>query len=131
MTRSFIARRDPVAAFAFTLAALACVLGLFLCVVKSPQAKSAQYRLIAQQMAGTDITLAAGAALEAVRLDPYRLQNWETLADMLQQQGAPAASAQAREIAAKLHNNPQDKSPVYAMPAALRLSFLADQPQGL
>ncbi len=111
---------------AFALAALSCVLGLVFCLVKSPQARSEAYLSLAMEaMAQSRTPEAASAALEAVRLNPGAPDGWRLLSKMLQQNGQSHAARQALVIASHLQQNPDNASPLYAMPADLRLSLLA------
>lgn len=119
--------RMPKTAFcAFFLAAFSCALGLVFCLVKSPQARAGAYiAAAADAMDQGQADLAAASALEAVRLDPMRAEGWQILSAMLQQKGDMAAAAQARTIAFRVQQNPDDAAPVYAMPAEFKLSLLA------
>lgn len=111
---------------AFALATLSCVLGLLFCLVKSPQARSEAYLSLAMEsMAQSRPQEAAAAALEAVRLNPAAPQGWRLLSRMLQQNGQGHAARQAMVIASHLQQNPHSPTPLYAMPAELRLSLLA------
>jgi Tfp pilus assembly protein PilF len=95
-------------------------------IQKSPQARSEAYLAAAldahDQSRPSD---AAAAAMEAVRLNPAAPQGWKILSKMLQQNGQETAARQANVIASKLQHNPADTGPLYAMPAELKLSFLA------
>lgn len=119
-------KRQARAYQAFALAALSCVLGLFFCLVKSPQARSDAYLSLAMEaMAQSRPQEAASAAMEAVRLNPAAPEGWRLLSKMLQQNGQGHAARQALVIASHLQQNPASASPLYAMPADLRLSLLA------
>lgn len=118
--------RQRTAFFAFALAAFSCVLGLSFCLIKSPQSRAQAYVAAAvQAMADHDDGTAAQAALNAVQLDPMQPQGWRILSDMLQRRGDETAAAQARIIAARVQQNPHMPPPVYAMPAAFKLSLMA------
>ena len=119
--------RMPKTAFcAFFLAAFSCALGLVFCLVKSPQARAGAYiAAAADAMDHGHADLAAASALEAVRLDPMRAQGWKILSVMLQQKGNVSAAAQARTIAFRVQQNPDDTAPIYAIPAEFKLSLLA------
>ncbi len=110
---------------AYSLAIFACVVGLGRCFVQSPQAKAADYLLISSQTQLNNPALAASAAWEAARLNPGSPEAWNMLASTLQQKGDAAASRQAHMMAVRLQKDPSDIQPLYAMPAELRLSFLA------
>lgn len=111
---------------AFALASLSCVLGLLFCLVKSPQARSEAYLSLAVEALNQSRPQeAATAALEAVRLHPASPEGWRLLSKMLQQNGQNHAARQALVIASHLQQNPHAPSPLYAMPADLRLSLLA------
>lgn len=114
----------PFWAFAFAFGA--CFLGLFFCMVKSPQAEAREHlaHAVAAYEAG-HIDDAGRAAFRAVRLNPRAPQGWQVLSDVLQQKGDRTAAAQARNIAHKMLRHPDLPPPVYAMPAAFRLSLLA------
>ena len=131
MTRTLNQRRELTIASAFVLAMLSCVVGLTMCFVKSPQARSMEYVAIAQSVLTKDTSLAVNAAWDAVRLDTSSQEAWQVLAVSLQLQGEQRASQQARLIAARIVD-PDIEAPVfYAMPAEFRLSFLADAAEGL
>ena len=118
--------RHGTAFFAFAFAALACLLGLSFCLIKSPQSRAQLYVAAAvEAMQNSDDERAALAALEAVRLDPMQPQGWRILSEMLQKRGDRDAAAQARVIAARVQQNPASVPPVYAMPAEFKLSLLA------
>jgi len=117
--------RHPLTACAFGLAIVSCVLGLLLCVVKSPQAKSADYLLLSRQALNNDPELASSAAWEAARLNPSSPEAWDILARSLDEKGDRDTAERARVIALRLHKNPGQSMPVYATPAQLRLSLLA------
>jgi Tfp pilus assembly protein PilF len=123
--------RNTTIVCAFGLAILSCVLGLALCFVKSPQARSAQYLQMAREMAMTDPALSYDAALEAVRLNPSSAQAWEILSYRMQQNGEFVLARKARNIAARLQQMPGESFPVYATPAELRLSLLLSSAEGL
>ncbi len=111
---------------AFLLAAFSCVLGLSFCLLKSPQARGEAYLALAvEAMAENRFEEASAAALESVRLNPASPQGWQLISGMLQQKGDHEAAARARSIASKLQQNPRSMTPVYAMPAELKLSLLA------
>jgi len=120
------ARRRRTAFCAFSLAALSCVLGLSLCLIKSPQSRSDAYLAMAysamEQGRGQE---AAAVAIEAVRLYPASPKGWMFVSEMLRSRGDDIAARQAMAIAGKLQQNPAPSEPIYAMPAELRLSFLA------
>jgi cytochrome c-type biogenesis protein CcmH/NrfG len=111
---------------AFTLAAFSCVFGLLFCLVKSPQARSEAYLAMAvEALAQSHTHEAAAAAFEAVRLNPAASEGWRILSKMLQENSQGHAAKQAMVIATRLQKNPGQQNPLYAMPAELRLSFLA------
>lgn len=118
-------KRDPLTTTAFALAFVSCLFGLSLFLIKSPQAKSADYLVLSKQVLASDPDLAASAAWEAARLNPSSSEAWDVLSQSLQQKGDRSAAQKAKVIAMRLHKNPHDKTPLYAMPAELRLSFLA------
>lgn len=130
-TRRPFSGRNAVVTCAFSLAILSCFLGLALCFVKSPQARSAEYLQISQQLLSSDLSLAYTAAMEAVRLDPSSARAWEILSVTLQERGEETASRAAQNIVARLQQNPGEIVPIYAMPAELRLSFLTPTSEGL
>lgn len=118
---------NKIAFCAFFLAAFSCALGLFFCMVKSPQAKSSSYMAAAVEASSLNRSEdAAAAALAAVRLDPANQQNWRVLSQMLRASGRAEAALQAHKIALRLQHGPAAISPVYAMPAEFRLSQLAE-----
>jgi cytochrome c-type biogenesis protein CcmH/NrfG len=109
---------------AFSLALFSCVLGLVFCVVKSPQSRSEAYlAMAAEAITQSRPQEAAAAAMEAVRLNPAAPKAWQLLSKLLRENGQGQAAKQALVIAARLQQNP-DPTPVYAMPADLRLSLL-------
>lgn len=111
---------------AFLLASLSCALGVVFCVVKSPQARSEAYRgLATQAILDQRPEDAAAAAMEAVRLNPAAPEGWTLLSELLRRTGQDRAAQQALAIASRLQHNPQVLTPVYALPAELRLSLLA------
>lgn len=111
---------------AFFFALFSCGLGLFFCLAKSPQARAqaylAQAAVAIEQGANPQ---AAAAALAAVRLNPSEARAWYLLSNLLQQKGDVYAASQARAIAARVQQNPSQPEPVYAQPAAFKLSLLA------
>jgi len=110
---------------AFSLALISCLLGLFFCLAKSPQAKSDGYLAAAQTaMADDDNHRALQMAYEAVRLNPVSAKGWMLLESLLQQKGQSEAALQASMIAHRLQQNPGAESPLAAIPAELRLSLL-------
>lgn len=112
---------------AFGLAMTAGLFGLMRCFVHSPQARAADYLAISAKALSENPLAAASAAWEAARLDPSSAKAWDMLAITLKQNGDELAARQAMRIAARLHQNDgrMDAHPIYAMPAELRLSFLA------
>lgn len=122
------AKRAPskMAYCAFFLALFSCGLGLFFCLAKSPQARALAYldqaAIAIEQGAAPQ---AAAAAIQAVRLNPSEARAWYLLSNLLQQKGDVRAATQARAIAARVQQNPHQPEPVYAQPAAFKLSLLA------
>lgn len=111
---------------AFFLALFSCVLGLVFCLAKSPQARAQAYldqAAFAIEQGATP--QAAAAAIAAVRLDPADARAWYLLSNLLQQNGDARAASQARAIALRVQQNPAQSEPVYAQPAAFKLSLLA------
>lgn len=118
-------RRTVFAAYA--LSATACIIGLVFCLIKSPQARSEAYVAAAVELAGEQrLQTAITAAAEAVRLDPANKKGWNLLAALLQQNGDHRASLKASRMAARLGGEGTLPAPVYALPAALKLSYLGD-----
>lgn len=116
--------RRTIPTLAYGFAMVSCVLGLSLCLIKSPQARSDSYLALSAQSA--DINDAAAAAWEAARLNPSSAQAWSVLAGLLQQKGDVASAQKARFIASHLDPYAPDANPVYALPAELKLSLLAE-----
>ncbi len=119
--------RNTLIVLGYALAGLSCVLGLFFCLMKSPQARADSYRALAvESFAASDLSGAEYAVRESLRLDPRSLQNWQLYAFLLQHKGDQRQAAQARAIVARLQGKDLDE-PVYAMPADFRLSLLTGQ----
>jgi hypothetical protein len=116
--------RGLIPAFAYGFAVLSCVAGLSLCLIKSPQAQSESYLALSVQ--APDIQSATAAAWEAARLNPSSAKAWDRLAFMLHQKGDVGAAQRARFIASRLQNKGEQGDPIYALPAELKLSLLAD-----
>lgn len=111
---------------AFFFAVFSCVLGLGFCLAKSPQSRAQAY--LSQAALAVEqghVPRAAAAALESVRLNPAEARAWHLLSNLLRRNGDDRAAAQARAIAVKVQQNPSSSEPVYALPAAFRLSLLA------
>jgi cytochrome c-type biogenesis protein CcmH/NrfG len=102
------------ALLALIFAAFSGVLGLGFTLVKSPESRSEAY------------DQAAAAALEAVRHYPLSLRGWDVLGASLAQNGQSSTARKAQQIAARLRQDPSSPAPLYALPADLRLSLLAD-----
>lgn len=112
---------------AYMVAVLSCVTGLGCCLIKSPQARSETYIAAAVELAGgQQIQTAVTAAAEAVRLNPVNRKGWTLLAALLQQNGDQRAAVRASRMAAKLGGEGAAQAPSYALPAALKLSLLAE-----
>lgn len=119
-------RSQKLAFCAFFLAAFSCALGLFFCLIKSPQARADSYiSHAAQSLEEGHLQQAATAAIEAVRLNPADARAWHMLSSILQQNGDMEAALQAKAIGSKVQQNASAQVPVYAMPAAFKLSLLA------
>lgn len=121
--------RGTIPTLAYGFAMVSCLLGLSLCLIKSPQARSDSYLVLSAQ--STDINDAAAAAWEAARLNPSSPKAWDMLAGLLQQKGDLASAQKARFIAAHLDPSLENSNPVYALPAELKLSLLAEIGQDL
>lgn len=126
MTRQRNRHAYLLTSLAFGLAMVAGVAGLFRCFVQSPQARAADYLSISAQAFSENPLAAASAAWEAARLNPSSAKAWDMLAVTLRRNGDEIAARQASRIAARLHQHDgMETFPIYAMPAELRLSFLA------
>lgn len=120
-------RMIPTLAYGFAM--VSCLLGLSLCLIKSPQALSDSYLALSAQSANIDA--AAAAAWEAARLNPSSPKAWSLLASLLQQKGDMASAQKARFIASHLDPYAPESDPVYALPAELKLSLLAEIEQDI
>jgi Tfp pilus assembly protein PilF len=126
MTRQSTRHAYFLTSLAFGLAMVAGVCGLLRCFVQSPQSRASDYLVISAQALPDNPLAAASAAWEAARLNPSSVKAWNMLAITLRRTGDEAAARQADRIAARLHmNDGVIQNPIYAMPAELRLSFLA------
>lgn len=120
-------RRNILTRAAFALAFVSIVAGSLLCMVKSPQARGASYvAAAADRLAKGDSATALDLAYEALRHDPASAQNWNFYAVLMEKNGRIHAAGRARRIALSLQHGVAKAEPLYAMPATLRLSFLAD-----
>lgn len=117
---------------AFVFAVFSGLAGIGFTVIKSPQSRSDAYMALALESYEAQAYQAASvAAMEAVRLNPVSPEGWRLLSQALDQNGQSTASRKAAQIAARLQHNPNGPNPLYAMPAELKLSFLADAESGV
>jgi Tfp pilus assembly protein PilF len=121
-----IYRKNSVSKLAFGFAFFSLVLGVCFCMVKSPSSLSRHYMgLAAQSLQLGDAAAAQQAIEESLKYNPTSKDGWKILSQILQQNGDGVRARRAMEIAHVLENNKHLSNPVYAMPAELRLSFLA------
>lgn len=125
MTRHRSNHAHLLTTLAFALAIIAGVSGAVRCLVQSPQSRAENYITLSQQALPADPLYAASVAWEAARINPSSQEAWTTLSMALHYNGDEMASIQARKIAARLQSGEENATPLYAMPAELRLSLLA------
>ena len=110
----------------FALCFATCLLGVFFCMIKSPQYLGHVYMSMAIDAAQkNDLVLAEQAIKLSVRSNPMAYKSWQIMATIMEQRGDDLLAHQANFVASQLQSKLIDKNPVYAMPAELRLSFLA------
>ncbi len=112
---------------AFLLAFLSIIAGTTLCIFKSPQMRGQDYlAAAAAQAADGNQAAAQDLARAAIRLNPSSVKTWNFYAVLMEQDGRIHAAKKARRVSAMLQHGPEKNNPIYAMPATLRLSALAD-----
>lgn len=120
-------RRRILTYAAFTLVFISLTAGSFFCMLKSPQARGDAYLAAAvDTLAAGDAPAALDLAHEALRHNPASSRNWSFYAFLMEKNGRAHAAARARHIALSLQHGTGQVEPLYAMPATLRLSLLAD-----
>lgn len=112
---------------AFLLTFLSAALGTVFSVLKSPQARGESHlAAAADELAAGRNDAAMNLVISALRLDPTAPQSWAVYAVLMDKKGRSHAAQKARHVSSLLQQNPETVLPAYAMPAELRLSFLAD-----
>ncbi len=95
----------------------ACVLGLFLVLIKSPAERAGHYLYLSHSL---EDDRALGAMYEAVRLNPRTVENWNQLALALEVRGFFQKASKARAIASKL----DPSAPIRPISAELKLGLM-------
>lgn len=102
--------------------------GVFFSLIKSPQARAQSYHVLSLSLAAEGKDAEALAAMaQAVSLNPAAPALWHDYAGLLERGGRFHAARQALNIARRIEGG-DDVGPLYAMPAELRLSMLAEGP---
>lgn len=100
--------------------------GVFFCMVKSPDTLSKNYNALAQvAIASGDLAGAKAALVQSLKIHPTSKTSWRLMEDILKQEGDLHGARKAAKIASALENPATANTPLYAMPAELRLSLLA------
>lgn len=112
------------------LAACLCgatlLLGIVFCLVASPQTMAEKYTHQAvMAIEAGDYGLARTAMIAALRHDPLSVDSWKILSRVLEHSGRAQEAKTANAVIGHLTGAPISSDPLYAMPADLRLSFLA------
>lgn len=115
----------------FALCGMSLVFGLAMILTLSPAQKSSQTLARAvQALSANNPQLAQDLAFQSLSYRPENRDAWHVLSAAYDRQGQGASSDKARGIVFVLAHKTQDASPAYAVPADLRLSFLAMRGEG-
>ena len=100
--------------------------GVFFCMLKNPRALAQDYAKLATiALSYGDVVGAKAAAEQSLKQNPTARQGWEVMAKILLESGDSRGAQKAARIANALGHPAGAPNLLYAMPAELRLSFLA------
>jgi cytochrome c-type biogenesis protein CcmH/NrfG len=111
---------------AFVMAFLCLLTGLAFCLLVPPHMMAAKHRAAGVAALSTARLADAESSLRlSLRKDPLSVEGWKILARILEQKGEVRNAQRALAVVAILEEGPAGVTPVYAMPAELKLSLLA------
>lgn len=100
--------------------------GVLFCLVASPKMMAEKYTHQAvMAIEAGEYDVARTAMLSALRYEPLSVPSWKILSRVLEQSGRVQEAKTANAVIGHLTGAPMSSDPLYAMPADLRLSFLA------
>lgn len=114
------------ARYAFVFAVLCGLLGVGSILLKNPHSRADSYAaLAASAYKAGRFDDALATATMSVRINPYGVEGWDILSKTYEARGQNSAALQVKRVLSLLQHKSNPADPLYAMPAALKLSLLS------